>query len=226
MDRSIAFIFDMDGTIVDNMQFHTQAWLTFLSDLGIKMTEEKFHERNYGMIIEVMRRFCGDRIADLSDEEVRQLGEKKETLYREIYRPNIKPIAGFQQFLEKASALGIAIAMGTSAGKPNIDFVLEELEIASFFDTVVGGSDVQKGKPAPETFLLAAQRLNIPPDRCLVFEDAISGIEAAQNAGMSAIALTTTFPAATFENIPAILKIIDDYTEIEPTSLLENMLYT
>ncbi|MGL5880686.1 MAG: HAD family hydrolase, partial [Xenococcaceae cyanobacterium] len=223
MNRSIAFIFDMDGTIIDNMQFHTQAWLTFLSDMGIEMTPEELHSRNYGTIVEVIRRLCGDRLAALSDREARELGERKETLYREIYRPHLKLIAGFDRFLEKADRSEIAIAMGTSAGKANIDFVLQELEIASLFDVVVGGSDVQNGKPDPETFLIAAQRLNVSPEKCIVFEDNLSGIEAAQNAGMRAIAITTSFPASTFKNFSAILKIIDDYTEIEPDKLLKNM---
>jgi beta-phosphoglucomutase len=226
MNRSIAFIFDMDGTIIDNMQFHTQAWLTFLSDFGIEMTPEELHSRNYGTIVEVIRRLCGNRLADLTDEEARELGEKKETLYRKIYRPHLKTIAGFDRFLEKADRSRIAIAMGTSAGKPNIDFVLEELKIASFFDVVVGGSDVQNGKPDPETFLIAAEKLNVAPEKCLVFEDNLSGIEAAQNAGMGAIAITTSYPASAFKIFPAILKIIDDYTQIDPTILLKNMLYT
>lgn len=170
------FIFDMDGTLVENMTFHVQAWQRFLADMGIEMTEAEIHQQTHGTIEEIIRRICGNHLSDL---EVAALGEQKETLYRTLYQPHLRPIRGLVAFLRSAQDMGIPMAIGTSAGHRNINFVLEGLNIAGYFSACVGGDDVTQGKPHPETFLTAVQRLRVTPECCVVFEDTLSGIEAA-----------------------------------------------
>ena len=201
-----AFIFDMDGTIIDNMRFHIQAW------------QKEIHDRNMGTIEEVIRRFFGE---NLSDDEVVALGNQKELFYRNLYRPHLKPISGLNDFLDRSQQLNISMAIATSAGKTTIDFTLDGLEIRSYFGATVGGDDVQQGKPHPETFLTAAQQLNVSPEECLVFEDSLSGIEAAQNAQMKAIAIATSISTQVFEKISVVQQIIQDYRNLNPESFLQ-----
>lgn len=213
-----AFIFDMDGTLVDNMTFHTQAWQSFLSSLGMEMTEAEVHQKTHGTIEETIRRICGE---SLLDAEIAALGDRKESIYRALYQPYLQPIAGLMSFLQATQKLGIRMAVGTSAGQRNIDFVLGGLNIAPYFTACVGGDEVRQGKPNPETFLIAADKLDIAPEHCIVFEDTVAGIEAAQNAGMIAVALTTTSPASVFQHLPMVQQITDDYSLLHPTLLLQ-----
>lgn len=218
MTASIAFIFDMDGTMIDNIIFHVRAWRDFLSGLGIEMTEAELDRRNHGTIGEVLRRILGNH---LSDAEILELGEQKESRYRDLYRPHLKLIPGLHSFLDEAQQLGIPMALATSAATPNIDFVLDGLKIRSYFNALIGGNDVEFGKPHPETFLKAAQHLGYLPNRCLVFEDTLSGIEAAQKAGMKAIAITTTLPAEAFAGLPTVQQIVQNFTSLHPASLIQ-----
>lgn len=213
-----AFIFDMDGTIIDNMRFHIQAWQEFLSNLGVELTQKEIQDKNMGTIEEVMRRFCGE---DLSNDEVVELGNQKELIYRNLYRPHLKPISGLNDFLNQAQQLNILMAIATSAGKPNIDFTLDGLEIRSYFAATVGGDDVEQGKPHPETFLTAARKLDVSPEECLIFEDSLSGIEAAQNTRMKAIAIATTLPTQVFEKKSVVQQVIQDYRSLNLEYLLE-----
>lgn len=217
MPSPIAFIFDMDGTIIDNVPFHQQAWHDFLSSLGIAMTEAELERHNHGTIGEVLRRICG---AHLTDAEVLELGERKESRYRELYRPHLQLIVGLRPFLEEAKRLDIPMALATSGAAPNIDFVLDGLEIRSYFQACVGGDEVEFGKPHPETFLKAAQRLQYAPAHCLVFEDTLSGIAAAQQAGMKAIAITTTLPAQAFAELSTVQEVVADFTSLHPAMLI------
>ncbi|MFG6101294.1 HAD family phosphatase [Leptothoe sp. EHU-05/26/07-4] len=215
--QQMAFIFDMDGTLVDNMAFHMQAWQKFLSSLGVEMTEAEVQQQTHGTIEQCIRRICGE---ELSDAVVTTLAHQKEALYRELYKPHLQPINGLREFLQIAQSLEITMALGTSAMKPNIDLVLDGLDIAAYFTICVGGDDVTLGKPHPETFLTIAQQLDIAPRYCVVFEDSVIGIEAAQNAGMRAVALTTSAPAATFIGQSTVEYIIQDYSALNPRQLL------
>jgi beta-phosphoglucomutase len=218
MTPSLAFIFDMDGTIIDNQSFHQRAWQEFLASLGIDMTLEELDRHNHGTIGEVLRRICGSH---LSDAEVVELGDRKEWLYRQYYRPHLKLLPGLLEFLHQSKQLAIPMALATSAGQANIDFVLDGLNIRSYFDVWVGGHDVTLGKPHPETFLQAAEQLGCIPEQCLVFEDTLSGIAAAQSAGMRAIAVTTTLPSEAFQDYAIVQQTIADFTSIHPAALLE-----
>ncbi len=208
-----AYIFDMDGTLVDNMGFHIKIWTEFLASIGAPTDEEYFFQRTVGKInAEILREFVRP---DLTDAQVAEYSLGKEQLYRKRFLPLLTEIPGLSDFLRKVSAAGMPVALATSAGMDNVKFVLEGLGIAPYFCKIVSADEVINGKPDPEIFLKAAGKLGVNPPDCLVFEDSPSGLEAAFRAGMQAVALTTTFPAEKLRGQPAVIRIVPDYTGLE-----------
>jgi len=212
-----AFILDMDGTIVHNIPFHIQSWLALLRELGVVITEGEFIHRMIGKTnAETLRELVA---ADLTDDQIAVYAARKEALYRELYRPHLRPVPGLRQFLLDARRLGIPLALATSAPPENIDFVLGGLGIAGYFQVVIGADRVARGKPHPDLFLAAAGDLGAPPARCLVFEDSLMGLEAARRAGMPAIALATTLDARELADVPGVVQVIPDFA-LDPATLL------
>jgi beta-phosphoglucomutase family hydrolase len=218
MAKQPAFIFDMDGTLVDNMPFHIQAWTDMLRGLGVQTTPEAFLRQTGGKTNrQILHEIFG---GGLTETETLCHISRKEALYRSLYRPYLEPIAGLIPFLNEAERLRIPMAVATSAGKTNRDFVLQGLGIEAYFSVVVGVEEIHEGKPDPEIFLKAADRLAVIPADCLVFEDALAGIEAASRAGMKVVALTTTVDGGTFQNLPGVIQTAKDFTTLSPQSLL------
>ena len=217
MTNATGFIYDMDGTLVDNMPYHIRAWQQLLAELGVKMTGQEIERRNRGILPEVITKMLGNQ---LSDGEVVAIGERKEGLYREIYRPHLQLLDGCQAFLEQANLLRVPMAVATMANRVNVAFVLDGLGIRDYFEIVIGEEDVRQGKPSPEVFLLAAQGLQLPPENCIVFEDSLSGVEAAQRAGMKVDFLSTSLNASNLTASPSILQITDNYKNLCPENLL------
>ena len=208
-----AFIFDMDGTLVDNMRIHNRIWSNLLAQKGVIISEDEFHRKTTGKTTpEILRMLFGSQ---MSEEEIVQFAEHKEEIYRKDFRPFLQPVPGAEVFLAGARRLGVAIGLATSAGKKNIEYVLTGTLLSGYFDAVVSGEDVRRGKPDPDIFLLAAQKLNVPTRQCLVFEDSPLGIEAARLAGMRAVAITTTIPANEFVKIENVIGVVKDFTEVE-----------
>jgi HAD superfamily hydrolase (TIGR01509 family) len=129
---------------------------------------------------------------EMSQSEIRELGGQKEQAYRELYAPDIRPVLGLPHFLEELEKRRIPHAVATSAPTPNVDFTMERTGLRRYFPIIIDDTMVSKGKPDPEVYLTAAKTLNMPPDRCVVFEDAILGIQAGKNAGMKVVGLATT----------------------------------
>ena len=213
-----ALLFDMDGTLVDNMAYHAQTWRQFFGSKGFPWANDDaaIWERTHGTIEEIVRRIFGEH---LTDEEVAQLGAEKEGLYRELYLPHIAPIAGLDAVIDAARDSGLKLGLGTAGGAPNIAFVLDELQLRPYFGAIVGGEDVSRGKPHPEVYLKTAARLKVAPEACLVFEDTAVGVRSAQRAGMACVALTTTRPAEEFARYPNVVQVIADYTELDLAQL-------
>jgi beta-phosphoglucomutase len=221
MSRQSAFIFDMDGTLVDSMPFHIQAWMDLLAGRGMRATPEAFLRQTGGKTNhQILREVFGDC---LSEAEIAAYAERKETLYRSLYGSHLKPLAGLIDFLSEAQRLHIPMAVATSAGKANRQFVLQGLDIESYFSAVIGVEEIHEGKPHPEIFLRAAEKLGVDPANCLVFEDALAGIEAAFRADMKAVALTTTVDREEFQDLPAVIRIAKDFTSLLPRALLAAM---
>lgn len=207
-----AFIFDMDGTIVDNMAFHTQSWITFFQRRGKDIDADEFFRTTAGRQgKEIIRSHMGEH---LQDDEVLTLNEEKEAVYRELYEPHRKTVAGFDELIASARESSVALAVATAAPNANIVFTLDGLGLRRHFDAVVGAADVARGKPHPDVFLLAAERCGVLPEDCIVFEDAPLGVEAARRAGMKAVVLTTTLPAEAFAEFDNVIHIASDFSQL------------
>ncbi len=186
-----AFIFDLNGTMVDDMEFHTRGWLHVVNDkLGGFYSYERMKKEMYGKNEDVLKRIFGEKY--FSAFEIEHLSNAKEERYRQEFLPRLALLPGLEQFLKTAQAYGIRMAIASAANSENIDFVLDNLDIRHYFDVIVSADDVRESKPHPETFLKAAEQLGVAPAGCLVFEDAPKGVEAAGNAGMKTIVITTT----------------------------------
>ena len=211
---SKAFIFDLNGTIVDDMDCHTKGWRHVINDkLGGMMTYEQLKSQMYGKNSEVLKRIFGEHY--FTAFEIEHLSNAKEERYRQEFLPRLALLPGLPEFLEKAKAKGIKMAVASAAITANIDFVLDGLNIRHYFSAIVSADQVCQSKPHPETFLMAAMLLREKPADCLVFEDAPKGAEAARNAGMKAIILTTTHQPVEFSHLENIVGYGKDYTQFD-----------
>jgi beta-phosphoglucomutase family hydrolase len=214
---ALAFIFDMDGTIVDNMAYHTRSWIDFFEQRGMAIDADEFFRTTAGRQgKEIIRAHLGEH---LPDDAVSALNLEKEAVYRELYGPHRKSVAGFDALIARARTAGVKLAVATAAPVANIEFTLDGLDLRRHFDAVVGAADVARGKPHPDGFLLAAERLGVPPSACIVFEDAPLGVEAARNAGMRCVVLTTTLPAAAFAAFDNVIAIVSDFAALDVDAL-------
>ncbi len=213
-----ALIFDMDGTLVHNTPTHNQAWQDILAEAGVQIDLNEFNRATTGKkSSEIIRLMLGTQ---LSDTEVIYWGERKEALYRERFSDYREPLQGLLHLLEQATALALPMAVATASPPANISFILDELNLRQYFKIVVGGADIQHGKPNPEIFLKSAQLLGIEPASCLVFEDALGGIEAARRAGMDAVMICTTIDAQEVAGMSHVLYAVPDFTHLDLPTLL------
>ncbi|QIL41886.1 HAD family phosphatase [Pedobacter sp. HDW13] len=210
--RPKAFLFDLNGTMINDMEYHTLAWYSIMTeDLGAALDYESVKKEMYGKNHEVLERVFGK--GKFSAAEVERLSVDKEKRYQAGYLPHLALIDGLAGFLERAKDADIPMAIGSAAIPFNIDFVVDGLNIRHYLDAIVSADDVQTSKPDPETFLKAAAALSTAPADCLVFEDAPKGVESALNAGMPCVVLTTTHTIEEFEGYPNILGYITDYND-------------
>nr|WP_294790011.1 HAD family phosphatase [uncultured Mucilaginibacter sp.] len=206
-----AFLFDLNGTMINDMEFHTRAWMHLMNhDLGGNFTWDEVKAQMYGKNPEVLVRMFGAN--RFTADEMTKLSFEKERRYQKEFLPHLALLPGLAGLLERAHKAGILMAIGSAAIPFNIDFVLDNLNIRHYFTAIVSADDVTISKPHPETYLRVAELLRVPPADCLVFEDVPKGAEAALNAGMQAIILTTTHQQHEFENLPNVIHFADDFT--------------
>lgn len=207
-----AFIFDLNGTMIHDMEYHTRAWQhLFNNDLGGQFSLEEVKPQMYGKNQEVLVRMFGPN--RFSAAEMDRLSLEKERRYQQEFLPHLQLLPGFAEFLDAAHRQGIPMAIGSAAIPFNIDFVLDNLNIRHYFQVIVSADDVDLSKPHPETFLKAASQLGVAPTDCIVFEDVPKGAEAARNAGMQAVVLTTTHEEAEFAHLPNVLHFAADFRD-------------
>jgi beta-phosphoglucomutase family hydrolase len=218
---SKAFIFDMDGTLVDNMHVHSDAWRILLEENGVEMDEHKFLVATAG---QTNREIIPEVFGEVSDERITELAVRKETLYRELFLPKRRPIDGVVEFLEEAKELGIKMAVATAASNPNMEFILDGLDLRKYFDAITTANDVKIGKPDPAMFLVSSEKLGVSPNDCMVFEDALGGFEAARRAGMNAIGITTVNSADEILACEAVVAAYDDFTTLRAQEVVEKYL--
>ena len=209
-----AVLWDLDGVLVDTALFHYQAWCQLLSELGRSLGEEEFR-RTFGLRNDLILR---DMLGEVPAEEVERLSKRKEALFRQHAAGRVTLLPGAAELVGRSRDGGRRTALVTSTPRANIDFVLEQVGLTSAFDTIVAAEDVSRGKPDPEGFLLAAHRLGVAPERCLVVEDAPGGIEAARRAGMRSLAVTTTRPR---EELTAADAVVDSLNDAAALAMLE-----
>ena len=188
-----AVIFDLDGTLVDNLRFHVQAWVALARSLGVDAPVERF-ERDFNgwRNEEILPALLGRPVPP---EELARLAEQKESHYRALYAPHLVPLRGARELLTRLRDAGVRLAVASAGPRANRAFVLDGLQLRPFFSHVVGAEDVTRGKPAPDLFLAAARVLGVEPAACVVFEDAVHGVHAARAAGMIAVGVSTLTPA-------------------------------
>jgi beta-phosphoglucomutase family hydrolase len=218
---SFAFIFDMDGTLVDNMKFHTDAWQQVMAENGVEMDANEFLIRTAGMI---NRQIVPMIFPDISEINAEAISERKENLYRELFIAHREPVKGAVEFLTASKELGIKLSVATAAPNGNVEFILDGLDLRHFFSAITTAADITHGKPDPEIFLKSAEKLDVEPRHCMVFEDAIGGIEAARRAGMKAIGITTVNAADELLKLDAVVDAEPDFTRLDPKLLIEKFL--
>ena len=209
MNQFKAFLFDLNGTMIDDMDYHVRSWHRILNSLGAGITKEQAKAECYGKNHELIERIFPGRF---SGEEKDRMSVEKEKQYQEEYRPSLTLLPGLMEFLSEAKKNNIKMAIGSAAIMFNIDFVLDGLAIRHYFDVIVSADDVSRSKPDPETYLKCASLLGMHPEECLVFEDVPKGVESAYNAGMKAMVLTTMHVQHEFQQFDNILGFHDDYT--------------
>lgn len=197
-----AVLFDMDGTLVDNMAFHTRALIEVTKrrlgiDLAAEFVDQEFAGRKNLEIFEIITG------RPRQDRAAAGWAAEKEVLYRELYGPHLSLIQGTHELLTRLRDAGKRVALASAAPVENRAFVLDGLKLRSMFDQIVGQEDAPRGKPAPDLFLAAASRLGLEPSLCLVFEDAVNGILGARAAGMQAVGITTVCSPETLRNAGA-----------------------
>ncbi|MCA6462224.1 MAG: beta-phosphoglucomutase family hydrolase [Chitinophagaceae bacterium] len=213
-----AFIFDLNGTMIDDMNFHIRAWHDILNQLGAELTLEQVKLECYGKNEELLERIFPGRF---SEDEMQLMIARKEAGYREVFRPYLQLIDGLDVFLRQAHSNNILMGIGSAALPENINYVLDGLSIRNYFKAIVSATDVRISKPDPETFLLCADKLGVQPEDCIVFEDAPKGVEAASLAGMSCVVLTTMHPEDDFNGWEHTLFKVPNYSDDRLISLVQ-----
>jgi HAD superfamily hydrolase (TIGR01509 family) len=206
-----AFLFDLNGTMINDMHYHINAWYTIFKNLGSNLSYEEMKEQCYGKNEELIERIFPNKYTKAEKE---QMSLEKELDYQTNYAPELCLIDGLHKFLNQAFEDNIKMAIGSAAIQLNVDFVLNGLQISNYFSAVVSANNVIKSKPSAETFLKCADALQVKPKNCLVFEDAPKGVAAAYNANMPCVVITSTHKKEEFSECPNIIMFINDYNNL------------
>lgn len=218
-DGRWAVIFDVDGTMVDNSRCHLEAWLEFGRQKGFDITEEYYDKHIHSRSNEnIMRRLCGE---DIEHDKAWEMSMLKEVLYRQMFAPVMKEIAGLGALLKDLKQADVLIAAASNSQQDNVNFVIDGLGIGEYFDVIVHRDMVKVGKPDPTLFLMTVERLGIDKSKCIIVEDSISGFKAAENAGMDYVVVTAGADPEELKYATTARGIYVDHTEMSVEKLCE-----
>ena len=202
-EPAFAVLWDLDGVLVDTSQYHYAAWRRLMREHGRDLSWEEF-QATFGMRnSEILPRL----LPGISREEVERLSDRKESYFRDLLPERIPLLPGVERLVRELAAEGIPQAVASSTTRANLEAILSRLHLP--LAVYVAAEDVADGKPSPEVFLRAAERLGVPPDRCIVVEDSVAGVEAARRAGMSSLAVATTWPADRLSGADAVVESLE-----------------
>jgi beta-phosphoglucomutase len=210
VEAEFGVIFDVDGVLVDSYKAHFRSWQLLGRERGLTMSQDQFVATFGRTSREIIAELWGDQVN--SEAEIAELDDRKEALYRNILQNGFPAIEGAADLIDALHAAGFRLAVGSSGPPENVRLVLDRLERHSIFEGVITGADVQRGKPDPQVFQLGARRLDLPPQRCVVVEDAPAGIEAAHRAGMKCVALAST--GRVRDQLRAAERVVDSLREL------------
>jgi beta-phosphoglucomutase len=202
------YIFDMDGTMIDNMMVHHKAWQIILAENGLELSIEEVQRTIHGKNEEILNRLFGNHF---TPAQCKKIAWEKEARYREVFKGKVQLIDGLPEFLASAHQRGIPMSIGTAAPAENVEFVMDALQFGHFFKGVFHAGMVKKGKPDPEVFQLAAQSMGLLPRDCLVFEDSPTGVHTALNAGCDAIVVLSSHTKAEFAQFPNVVAYVQSF---------------
>ena len=206
MSRGV--IFDMDGVLLDSGREHLESWRRLVAEHDLAMSDDLFWNTFGQTNRHILPHLFG---RELSEQEMEHYSNRKEELYREIVRGRAKPLPGLISLMQALKSEGWELAVGSSGPRLNVELIISELGLDQMISAYTCAEDVTHGKPHPEVFLQAAEKLNLPPQRCLVVEDTLHGIQAAHRAGMKCIAITTTKPAEALKSADV---VVDSFTSL------------
>ncbi len=202
------FIFDIDGVVIDNHEYHFKAWMEFAKKYNYPLDAQKYKDEFNGKTnADLFKMIFGD----ISKEKQKALADEKEGLYHRLYEPHMKVHKGLEEFLEFVHRRSGKVALGTSAPTENVDFILDGLKLRKHFDVIVDGAQVDKGKPDPQVYLLCCSKVGLDPKDCVVFEDSLAGLDSGKRAGCEIVGVATSHKAS--ELRPRTDLIIHDFTE-------------
>lgn len=213
----VAFIFDMDGVIVDSNPFHKISLKQFCEKYGYDLTEDQLREKIYGR---TNKDWLTNVFGKLEDKQLRAYADEKEALFREVYKNDVEPVEGLVDFLKLLDKHNLPRAIATSAPGANVEFTLKKTQTEKYFPVILDDSFVSRGKPDPEIYLKTAAALKFAPEKCIVFEDSLSGVQAARSAGCKVVGLTTTHSA---EELTETDLNIDNFTGLDPQVLIQKL---
>ena len=211
-------LFDMDGTLVDNLAYHFMAFDAYAKREGFTLLEPVSLKINGMHSNDIFPLLLGNEV--VAQYGLNRLNREKEEVYRDMYRPKIAPIAGVIELLKEAKKAGVKCAIGSSGCRENVEMIIEGLGIAELIDGSISGSDVTHGKPHPEIFTKAHEALGLKAEECIVVEDAVNGIVAGVRAGCKCLAVTTTATAEVLTEAGASL-CVEDYSTVTIEQLNE-----
>ena len=212
-----AVIWDMDGIIVDSARHHLKGWQMVFRKRGANYTEEDFRHNTGKRSDTIIKNVLGEKIPQ---NEIMKIIQEKDETFRQLMGQNIRPFPGVLKLIASLKEHKFKIAIASSAPMENIQLITQSLKIHNHFDAIVSGWEVTRGKPDPQTFLLAAEKLGVEAERCIVIEDAISGVTASRRAGMPCIAVTNTTPREELREADLIIDTLEEITADDLERLL------